>query len=265
MPETGKEATNYSDMKKWKILAVCALLCGCSSAGSETEANAGSAQPSDYACRVINYYDYSKPVPESAPADDAYYADSFFGGDSRMGGLYLYGTEKYGEIYYTTSLNLFLIDSMAVNDYPDETMLSLLEKTDKKHIYLMMGINEIRQKNFDAWADAYQELIDQLKEEHPDADIYLIATYHPREISGLDDDELDVQLEKVNTKIRELAENNLIYYIDLDPGITDETGLMRTDYTWDGLHMTPSGARAVEAYIKKHVYRRSEYVKEICE
>ena len=261
----GKEATNCSDMRKWKIFAACVLLCGCSTAESVSGTDSAQEKDPTYACRVINYYDYSKPVPESAPADDAYYAESFFGGDSRMGGLYLYGTEKYGEIYYTTSLNLFMIDTMAVNDYPEETMLSLLEKTDKKHIYLMMGINEIRQKSFDAWADAYQELIDMLKEKHPDADIYLIATYHPREISGLDAQQLDVQLEMVNTKIKELAQNNLIYYIDLDPGITDETGLMRTDYTWDGLHMTPDGARAVEAYIKKHVYRRSEYVKEICE
>ena len=243
----------------------CALLCSCASEKPESKENGVSEETPAYACRVIDYYDYTKPVPESAPADDAYYAESFFGGDSRMGGLYLYGTEKYGEIYYVTSLNLFMIDTMTVDDYPDETMLSLLEKTDKKHIYLMLGINEIRNSSFDAWADAYQELIDMLKEKHPDADIYLIETYHPRSISGLTAEELDVQLNKVNEKIRDLAIKNLCYYIDLDPGITDGSGLFKDELTWDGLHMNPEGAREVEAYIKRHVYRRSEYVKEICE
>ena len=56
-----------------------------------------------------------------------------------------------------------------------------------------------------------------------------------------------------------------MYYLDLDNGMTDEEGLIRTEYVGDGLHFGPTGTHALEEYVKTHVVRRNVYVKEICE
>ncbi|MBR2769135.1 MAG: hypothetical protein IKD68_09385 [Solobacterium sp.] len=222
-----------------------------------------------YACRAVDYYNYSEPVPYSDAIEDSYFDDVLFAGDSRMRAMYLWGTIPNAQVEYVTSLNLWLIDSMPLDNHSDGmTMYDALEQTEKNNIYLLFGINEIRSNEdyFESWAfEQYQSLLTMLREKNPNVNIYILSTYHPRSISGLPEPSLTEHLQWVNSRLARLADMNYVYYLDLDNGMTDEEGLIREEYVGDGLHFGPTGTHALEDYIKTHVVRRNTYVKEICE
>lgn len=247
------------------ILLSMGMLCGCG-ASSTAAADAVSQEPVSYSCRVMDYYDYSAPVPYSEDAEDSYYDNTLFAGDSRMGSLYLYGTHKNAQIEYVTSLNLLLIDTMPLDNHEDgATLMDVLSSTDKKNIYLLFGINEIRNQNFDAFHAQYQDILTMLRQNDPDVNIYIILSYHPRQVSGLSDDQLTAQLQMMNGGLVDLAQNNHVYYLDTDNGLDDDSGKIKEEFVFDGLHFNPEGAHAFEDYIGKHTVRSENYVKEVCE
>lgn len=258
-------------MKKITCMIALALLisgCGSQSTAAVSPESSASSEPAKYACRLVDYYPYSDPVPSSDAADDSYYDSALFAGDSRMGALYLYGTHKNAQVEYVTSLNLFLIGTTEADNHDDGTTLEqILLDTDRSNIYLMFGINEIRntESYFDNWIDQYQTVVSEILEAHPDASVYVILTYHPDSISGLEEPDLSEHLQWINTRLINLAEKNYIYYLDTDNGLDDENGTIRDEYVADGLHFTPEGAHAFEDYIATHIVRSENYVKEVCD
>ena len=259
----------YLKMKKKlmnSFLACLLLLSGCSS----NQSNESGKE--EYGCRVINFYDYDQSAPKNDVIDDAYFDDVLFAGDSRMGSLALYGTRTNAQVAYVTSLNLLLIDNMKVDPSlssaytygEDETLMDVLSTTQKKNIYLLFGINEIRNPNFNAFGEKLQEIVTMLKTNNPEVNIYLMLAYHPDYISDLPEPALSEHLDNLNTTIKEIAKNNHTYFLNLDDEL-DEDGTIKDDYVWDGLHFNVAGAHAMEDYISTHVVRRESYVKEICQ
>ncbi|MBR4163683.1 MAG: SGNH/GDSL hydrolase family protein [Solobacterium sp.] len=250
------------------LAAACLLVCGCAAKEEEKEVEASVSQQAEYACRIIDSYDYHQSVPQDRKADSEYLSDSFFGGDSRMGALVLNGELKNSgaEIYYVTSLNIFRIDSMQVdNNEEEKTLYDLLMETDKHHIYLMLGINEIRYNTFDTLIEQYQWIIDEIRNAHPDVHIYIMLDYHPRSVSGLTLEELNAKVDDVNSKMIDLAVRNKCYFLDIDEALCDETGIIREDYVFDGLHLNVNGEAALEEYLLSHKVSEEDYVKEFCE
>jgi len=250
-------------MKKTVLILLCAcLLCGCGG-GSST---AKTEKQITRACLAIDSYDYKEPVPVSAAIGEDYYATAMFAGDSRMGCLSLYGNHPDAEVGYVTSLNLLMIDIMKADERDDgKTLMDLLNETDRQNIYLMFGINEIRNLSFDAFAEKYQEILTTLRNNNPSVNVYIILAYHPKEISGLNADQLNTQLNALNTQLVQLAVDNYTYYLRPDDAITDENGIVRESYVFDGLHMNPTGTKAMEDFYATHVVRSEDYVKEVCE
>lgn len=250
-------------------LAAVLLLACKSDAKTTATTEEGFPEPEPYACRVYDYYDYQNPVPVSEEIENSYFDDVLFAGDSRMGCMYLWGEITNARVEYVTSLNLWLIDSMPLDNHADGmTMYDALSTTDKNNIYLLFGINEIRssEEYFESWAfEQYQSILTMLRENNPDSNIYIMSTYHPRSISGLPEPALTEHLGYVNSRLMKLAADNYMYFLNLDDGMTDEEGLIRDEYVGDGLHFGPTGTHALEDYIKTHVVRRNWYVKEICE
>lgn len=244
---------------KNSLLSLLLLLtssCGLSSNSTEIESS----------CRVISYYDYTKPVPESETVDESYYDITLFAGDSRMGSLSLYGTHENANVAYVTSLNLLLIDSMQVDEHEEEiTLYDILASTTMDNIYLLFGVNEIRNKNFIAFGEKYQEIITMLLENNPNRNIYIILSYHPDYISDLPEPELTEHLEDLNGTLKDLAIKNHVYYLDPDLTMDDELGTIKDEYVADGLHFTSIGTQVFEELIATHTVRSDTYVKEICE
>ncbi len=252
---------NCSIIKKMIVLSSL-LSCGC----SVLEELPAEEKEYSYSCTVIDYYDYTQPVPETAQADPWWYDTALYAGDSRMGALYLYGTHPNAEVDYVTSLNLLMIDMMHVDEREEEiTLIDVFSTTDKQDIYLLFGINEIRNPNFYAFADAFQEVIDLLKASDPGARIYIMLAYHPDYISNLPEPALTAHLDDLNNTLRWLAATNHVYLINTGEGLEGWDGTVIDEYVWDGLHLNPRGTLALEDYLSRHYIRGDDYVKEICE
>ncbi|MBQ9152392.1 MAG: SGNH/GDSL hydrolase family protein [Solobacterium sp.] len=253
-------------MKKLITLVCLSLLCGCSGTDKKAEAEATEAPQPVYACRYIDSYDYNQTVPWKEAPDDSYYDDVLFAGDSRMGSIYLYGTHKNAEVAYVTSLNLMRIKSMNVDERtPEITLWDVLDQTDKQNIYLLFGINEIRNPNFDAFGDTLREVVDMLQKNNPEVQIYLVLSYHPDLITGLPEPGLTEHLDMLNGKLIEIAKEKRVFWVNPDEALDDDQGTVIDDYVWDGLHFNPTGAKAFEQFLAEHVVRRDDYVKKICE
>lgn len=246
-------------------LAVSVLCAGCGQPSVQSASpTPGSGE--EYTCRLMDFYDYASPAPVSPTVDDAYFDGVLFAGDSRMGSLALYGTHPNAEIAYVTSLNLLLIDTMKADEREDgATLMDILRSTQKPDIYLLFGINEIRNANFSAFNEQYQMILTMLRENNPAVNIYILLAYHPDYISNLPEPQLSEHLQMLNDGLRELAQNNYVYYLDPDNGLDDENGTIKDEYVADGLHFNPDGAHAFEAYIATHVVRKDKYVQTVCE
>ncbi|MBE6109067.1 MAG: hypothetical protein E7194_01465 [Erysipelotrichaceae bacterium] len=287
--------------KRLSILLCVCLLCGCGSNTSqdtaetetpapteetsaetqtpEAETAAETEAPADesaaqnesgspvYACRTFDFYDYAKPVPASANINDDYYQDVMIAGDSRVGSLYLFTDlrDKGAEIWYTTSISLWRIYDLAPDEGSDEPMFDLIMDTERSSIYILIGINEIRNNNFDAWGEEFSAVIDELLTKHADDSIYLILNYQPRSLSNIDDASLREHVEEQNSRLKKIAEEKRIYYIDISDEMTDGNGLVKEELVWDGLHFNIDGAKQFADYLGRHVVREDNYVKEICE
>jgi len=240
---------------------LCALLClviltGCGKTNDET---------AETSCRVVNLYNYEKPAVKDTAVEESFFDDALFAGDSRMGALDLYGSFGNAEIAYSTSVNLLRLDSMPVDGREDETLWSVLESTEKGSVYLLLGINEIRTENKEPYLEAYEEVVTMLKENNPDVDVYMILEYMPREIVGLETEEMKVKVAEMNEGLKDIASRNLCFMLDLDTVLAGEDGLLKTEYSSDGLHLNSDGAAVVKEYIMTHVVREETYVKEVCE
>lgn len=264
-------------MKK-KILVttcICCLLCGCGS-GSDaatssqdsSQTETASAEMKKRICRKVDLYDYANDAPASEVADESYFSDAFFGGDSRMGSLALYSDlANYGaDIYYGESLRLWSIESMDIDTGSGtDTMYNIIMNTTRNNIYLLLGINEIRSESFDDWAAYYEEIITAIIEKHPDANIYLMRSYYPQELSGIEPELLKQNIDTINEDMKNIAVKHHLYMLGIDSSMKDESGKVREDLVWDGLHFNEAGAQLYANYVASHVVRKEDYVKEICE
>ncbi|MBQ7993679.1 MAG: SGNH/GDSL hydrolase family protein [Solobacterium sp.] len=261
--------------KSVSLLVIAGLIAGCSSPpqtqtdenGEVSNETAAETENSAYACRTFDYYSYDKPVPASEEIGDEFFEDTVIAGDSRVGSLALYSdlAKRGAEIYYTTSITLWRIYDVAPDEGSDSPMFDVLLDTDRHNIYILLGINEIRNENFDAWADEFSAVIDELLEKAPDHKIYLILNYQPRKLENIDAESLKVHVEEQNKRLAEIAKEKHIYYIDISDEMADETGLVKEELVWDGLHFNTEGSKAFADYLARHAVREDNYVKEICE
>ncbi len=252
-----------------KLAAVTIIMCllaGCVTKEPTAAVSSASSDPKQFACRAIDSYDYYSDIPTTDAIEESYYDDTLFAGDSRMGALYLYGTHPTAEVEYVTSLNLMLIQTMKVDERDDgATLYDVLSTTSKNNIYLLFGINGIRNKTFDPWAEQYQSILTMLRENNPNVNIYIILAYHPDYISGLTDEQLSVQIQDLNEHMLVLAHKNYCYYLNPDYALSGADGKIVPEYVADGLHLQPTGTHILEDYIATHVVRSEDYVKEVCE
>ncbi len=254
---------------------ILSMLCGCSAAEATDSKEADNVivgtvsedSTAQYACRVVDYYDYSTPVAESELIDDEYLHDTIFGGDSRMGSLYLFSDllERGADIHYTTSVSIWRVYDMGADDDPEKSIYEFFMDSDRHNYYMLFGINEIRRDEFETWKEEYQNIIGEILAKDPAANIYLIQSYHPVELSGITDEALAANIEDQNTKIAELAQSNHVYYLNPDEWVDDDTGKVAENLTWDGLHFNYEGSELFAEFIRTHVVREDQYVKEICE
>lgn len=240
------------------VITLC-MLAGCAGTSSSTAHNTGSTT-----CRTMNYYAYDLPVQEQSKADDSWFSDAIIIGDSRVGSLALYSDlgSMGAEIIYDETMGVFNFTSLPLQ-MSSASPWDILLKSDRKKIYLWLGINEIRY-DFTDWAVVYDQYVREIRTSHEDAQIYLIGTYYPKSISGLSSEELISQVEEQNALIQKIASDNRVYYIDVNPGLCKDKAI-RDEYVWGGYALSVDGAMEVMNLLETYVVKEEDYVKTVCE
>lgn len=190
--------------------------------------------------------------------EDDYFADAVFIGDSRTVGLYEYaGLEEVSTFYASTGLTIYKMFDAPIVNVPGQkakkTVEQALSEKQFSKIYLMIGINEMGTGTVDSFLEAYAQAVEHLQELQPDAIIYVQAIMKvTTERSNKGDYITNEGIEARNTGIEALADNEKVYYLDVNPLICDETGGMEASYTFDGVHLKAQYISIWKDFLKSH-------------
>jgi len=104
-------------------------------------------------------------------------------------------------------------------------------------IHLMAGINDLRAGATDREVVGnINSLVRQLRQQHPQADIN-VHSILPTRLANLPSD----RIARINRHIAAIARQQGATFLDLQASFSDPQGLLRRDYTTDGLHLSHRG------------------------
>ena len=229
---------------------------------TEPEEEAGGGE------EVLPDTETEDPVQEEGPlrweytsVGEDYFDDALFIGDSRTVGLMEYaGLEEHAAFYASTGLTVYkLFDAQVVPVEGSKENISIEEALAEKQfskIYLMIGINEMGTGTVESFLAEYEKAIAHLQELQPDAIIYVQAIMRvSTERSAKGDYIHNEGIDERNEGLSLLADNQKIFYLDVNPLISDEDGGLIQDYTFDGVHLRAKYIVIWKEFLMDHAVR----------
>ena len=123
--------------------------------------------------------------------------------------------------------------------------LPLLDALEIKHCFLAIGGNNCLSSKFNesAFERNYRLLIDKLLERNIKVYINTIAGVTTANSNFQDDfiNEANTKLSKANRIIREISSDYNLPLIDMALFMNDENGILKAEYSTDGVHFTDAG------------------------
>ncbi|MGN0329547.1 MAG: GDSL-type esterase/lipase family protein [Lachnospira sp.] len=205
----------------------------------ETEENSNSEELSDTEISSHEEETQDTDSHSFSCVSPEYFDDALFIGDSRTVGLSEYGSINNATYFASTGMDIYKIYNQKINvgKQGKTDLKSLLEKNKYSKVYIMLGINELGY-DFDRTINKFQELIDIIKSSQPGVIIYIEANLHVSESRSVSDEIFNnTNIDIFNRKLAELADNDSIFYLDVNPLFDDDKGNLRADYTYDNTHV----------------------------
>ncbi|MCD8019216.1 MAG: GDSL-type esterase/lipase family protein [Clostridiales bacterium] len=135
-------------------------------------------------------------------------------------------------------------------------------------IFINIGTNDIADasRSFEeVLADTlanYEEILKQIKHRLPETKVYMMAYYPVNETDKVPEGEWgktlfvnrnNRNLPIANAAVKQLAEKYDYHYIDVNDGLTDDRGMLKKEYTIEGVHMYANGYRVVLENMRKYL------------
>lgn len=174
---------------------------------------------------------------EFVTVGEEYFDDALFIGDSRIVGLRDYTTLKeHGDFYCETALT---IHKVLKQEFKGKgTVQEALAKRDYGKIYMMVGINELGTGTTEDFIQKYAEVVDELALLEPDAKIFIMGIMKVTEKKSTQDGIFNNEnIEARNHAIATLADNERIFYVDVNEAVCDENGNLKEEYSNDQIHL----------------------------
>ena len=193
-------------------------------------------------------------VPESAEADESYFADAAFVGDSLTQGLQLYDILDT-EVIANRGINLESIynpDKIRVAEgYTG--VFNELERIQPKKIYVQLGMNDIAWRTEKDFSRLYGELIDKIHSDFPESILYVqsifpVTGWYADEDNGIDNEKVVAY----NKLLLDLANEKGCYYLDVHSALVNENGVLPDDMSPDGIHLNAPHYQKWFHYLKTH-------------
>ena len=202
--------------------------------------------------------DTSEEPPCFSTVEDDYFADALFIGDSRTVGMYEYGgLEDISTFYAATGLTVYKLFDSAIVTVPGQkkkiTVEEALQSNQFQKIYLMIGINEMGTGTVESFAKKYEEVVNHLRELQPEAIIYIQGIMKVTTARSEQGDYITNEgIEARNEAISLLEDKERIFYLDVNPELCDETGGLKEEYTFDGVHLKAQYIEIWKDFLKTH-------------
>lgn len=167
------------------------------------------------------------------------FTNVLFIGDSRTAGLSEYGDLGQAEVFADSGMSVFnLFDSRVKTKSGNKlTLREVLSRRQFQTIYLMLGINELGYE-YSSIIKKYQSVVDTIQSLQPGAVLVLQANLHVTgNKSASSSTYNNEKINRLNSGIQTLAEENSCFYLDVNPVFDDENGNLKADYSTDGSHV----------------------------
>lgn len=200
-------------------------------------------------------YDFSRPVPPSAPVDNSYFDDAVFIGDSRTEGLItntgLAGTTSY--TYKGLMVDTVFTKPVIRRGESKVPVMEALKTTDFSKVYIMFGINENGWPYNDVFIEQYGKIIDAVREINPEAVIYvqeiIPVTNH---VSSTHSYIRNGKIAEFNRLLRQMAQEKQVYFIDTASAAAGPDGSLPDEAASDGIHLKKDYCQKWLDYLKNH-------------
>jgi len=128
-------------------------------------------------------------------------------------------------------------------------------------VFLLIGTNDLGdEKPVEYISDNIRKIISEIKQNCPQTQIYLESVYP---VSLSKDKKIkkiivgkrnNTDISRLNDKLKILADEMGITYIDVYNRLVDGSGNIKTEYTVEGLHLTIQGYSVVADVLRPYIY-----------
>lgn len=129
-----------------------------------------------------------------------------------------------------------------------EHMEEMVFEVEPSKIFINIGTNDIGSINYSLkeLLKNYEDILNEIKNRLPNTKVYLVAYYPVNEITKEPENEWEKyafitrtneNIKIANRGIEELAKKIGYEYIDINSGLSDDNGRLKSEYTIEGIHM----------------------------
>jgi lysophospholipase L1-like esterase len=125
-------------------------------------------------------------------------------------------------------------------------------KSQPKKIFIMISINDLNQgREVKTILDNYKQILDVFKTQIPETKIYLQSVLPVNK--RFNKTEINEKIVQLNAKLKDLAKEFSVQYIDLFSYFLDQNNELDVRYTLDGVHLNGEGYLLWKKIIEKDV------------
>lgn len=121
-------------------------------------------------------------------------------------------------------------------------------------IFLMIGINDLADtRQIEDILKDYKLIIRYLKKRFQDSELYALSVL-PIDERILNIDHFNnKKVDLLNKNIENISKNNGLRFINMNPLFTNKNGQLKSDYTFDGVHLSPEGYKLWKELINNYL------------
>ena len=149
-----------------------------------------------------------------------------------------------------------------------ENMEEQIFGTEPSKIFINIGTNDIgdASRTFEEVLEDmlmnYEKILMQIKNRLPQTEVYMMAYYPVNETDKVPETEWaetmfvnrnNQNLPAANAAVKKLAEKMGYHYIDVNSGLCDERGMLKKEFTVEGVHMYANGYQVVLENLKQYL------------
>lgn len=184
-----------------------------------------------------------------------YFNDAVFIGDSRTAGLRDYGGLKETTFYATDGMGIYELWTKEFCEVEGElfTLEEALSTQTFKKVYFQLGINEMGRGTLEGFIEAYAQSVAKIRQLQPDAVIFIQGIMRVTKEKSESDPIFNNQgINLRNERIAQLADNQTVFYIDMNEAVCDEEGNLNASLTFDDLHLFGSEYGIWVEFLQQH-------------